>query len=152
MSSLNLFLQEAVVVQLFQLSLSNSLLTFFTEQVIVLESSGSPEEQPCPQRSVREELETEAEEADAHALLKRATIFWERTLEDVIEDEGELTAENSGLHEMHCGESNILNGTEPEAAGETPSQAADEDDEEVIIGKEEYRVYYCFAGRAMFAL
>ncbi|XP_015283747.1 PREDICTED: kinesin-like protein KIF20B [Gekko japonicus] len=110
------------------------------QNVIVLDSSNSPQEQTCDQRSMREELETEAEEADALAPLKRATILWERTLEDVIEDEEELAADSSGEREVHSVENNILKGTAPEIVEDTLSQAADEDDgdDEVVIGKEEY--------------
>ncbi|XP_060097286.1 kinesin-like protein KIF20B [Heteronotia binoei] len=107
------------------------------QNVVVLDSSSSPREQTCDQRSMREELETEAEEEDACVPLKRATILWERTLEDVIEDEEELAADSSEMHEGHCVENIIVEGAEPEVVEETPSQAADEDDE-VVIGKERY--------------
>ncbi|KAL8187105.1 UNVERIFIED_CONTAM: hypothetical protein K2H54_033268 [Gekko kuhli] len=112
------------------------------QNVIVPDSSNSPQEQMWDQRSMREELETEAEEADARAPLKRATILWERTLEDVIEDEEELAADSSGEHEIHSVENDILKGTAPETVEDTLSQAADEDEdddeEEVVIGKEGY--------------
>nr|XP_056705595.1 kinesin-like protein KIF20B [Euleptes europaea] len=107
------------------------------QKVVVLDSSNSPQEQTHDQTSIREELKTDAE-ADVCVPLKRETVLWERTLEDVIEDEEELAADSSGVHEIHCAEDNILKGTESEGVEETSSQAADEDDDEVIIGKEKY--------------
>ncbi|XP_054838918.1 kinesin-like protein KIF20B [Eublepharis macularius] len=108
------------------------------QKVIVLDSSNSPQEQSCDQRSIREELETDVE-AEVCVPLKRSTILWERTLEDVIEDEEELPVASSGVEEIHCVDKNILKGTEPEVVEETSSPAADEDDDVVIIRQEEYQ-------------
>ncbi|XP_048362553.1 kinesin-like protein KIF20B isoform X2 [Sphaerodactylus townsendi] len=104
------------------------------QKVIVLDSSNSSQEQTHDQKSITEELVT-VTEAEVGDPLKRTTILWERTLEDVVEDEEELTADSSEVHEI-CVENNTLKVTESEDMEETPSQTADED--EVVIGKEEY--------------
>lgn len=106
--------------------------------MVVLDSSASPQEQVCDQSSMREELETEAEAAEACVPLKRATILWERTLEDVIEDEEEWAADVNGVPEGDGVEKSVLKGAESEAMEETVSQAVEEED--VVIGKERYLV------------
>ncbi|XP_077206442.1 kinesin-like protein KIF20B isoform X2 [Paroedura picta] len=109
------------------------------QKVVVLDSSASPQEGTRDPRPTGDERETEAGEADARFPLRRATILWERTLEDVIEDEEESPADSSGVHGMPCTEDNFPEGTEPEVMGETLSQAEGEDDEdEVVIRKAEY--------------
>nr|XP_008113513.1 PREDICTED: kinesin-like protein KIF20B isoform X1 [Anolis carolinensis] len=101
------------------------------QKVMVLDSPNSPQVEELNQTS---EVVTEV---DGCLAVKRATIQWERTLEDVMEDEEELVEENSGEHEVNCTAENTQE-NEYEDEEEMPSQMEDEDSD-VIIRKAEYQ-------------
>ena len=82
--------------------------------------------------------------------IKRATILWERTLEDVMEDEEELLKEGvngdegNGIMENFCmkeGEDDIAEGT---------TSQVEEEESDILIGKDEYQVRLVLAGKWMF--
>ncbi|XP_062987691.1 kinesin-like protein KIF20B [Elgaria multicarinata webbii] len=107
------------------------------QQVIVLDSSNSPQEESLDQLSVKAESETITE--DVCLPIKRATMFLERTLEDVMEEEEELIEVSSRVHEVNgMAENTLAKKSEPEVTEESPSQVEYEDDD-IIIGKEKYQ-------------
>lgn len=123
---------------------------FCTEQVVVLDSSNSPQEENLDQMLIKAECDINTE-ANVSLPTKRATILWEKTLEDVMEDDGEeeeqLERANSGLHEINLVATNVYpKDTKPEMKEETPSQSRgcdeDEDDGDLVIGKTEYQVFF----------
>ncbi|KAH0623595.1 hypothetical protein JD844_006518 [Phrynosoma platyrhinos] len=76
-------------------------------KVMVLDSPNSPPKETFDQVSVNAEYEGNTEESVCLPI-KRATILWERTLEDVMEDEEELVEESNGVHEANSIAENIL--------------------------------------------
>ncbi|XP_042314398.1 kinesin-like protein KIF20B [Sceloporus undulatus] len=107
------------------------------QKVMVLDSPNSPPKETFDQISVNAEYEGNTEEGVCLPK-KRATMLWERNLEDVMEDEEELVEDSSGLHDENSIEESILvKENEYEGGEETPSQTEDESD--IIIGKEEYQ-------------
>ncbi|XP_034994290.2 kinesin-like protein KIF20B [Zootoca vivipara] len=110
------------------------------QKVMVLDSNDSPPEESFEQMAVKAESEIKTEE-DVHVPVKRATILWERTLEDVREDEEEgegeeLEDDGCGMYEVNSvAETRLDREAEPE---EMPNQVGDEDSD-VVIGKEKYQ-------------
>lgn len=116
-------------------------LIFCIKQVMVLDSSKSPQGETLDEMSAKAESEMKME--DVCVPMKRATMLWERTLEDVMEDEEELGKEGTGGDEVSGMVENLY--TKEGEGGlteETPSQAEEEEESDVLIGKDEYRV--CF--------
>uniref|UniRef100_A0A670ZJJ5 Kinesin family member 20B n=1 Tax=Pseudonaja textilis TaxID=8673 RepID=A0A670ZJJ5_PSETE len=68
---------------------------------------------------------------------KRATIFWEGTLEDVMEDEEELVEDGNEEHQGDC-LADDTHAKEADPTDETESQLEGEDSD-IIIKKEEYQ-------------
>lgn len=91
----------------------------------------SPQVERVDQLSFKSESESILDDG-VHLPTKRATIFWEGTLEDVMEDEEELVEE--GTKE---------NQEEADPTNEMESQLEGEDSD-IIIKKEEYQVRYVF--------
>ncbi|XP_060624733.2 kinesin-like protein KIF20B isoform X1 [Anolis sagrei] len=106
------------------------------QKVMVLDSPNSPQVEELNQTSVKAESEVSTE-VDGCLPIKRATIQWERALEDVMEDEEEPEEENSGVHDVNCTAENTQE-NEYEDEEEMPSQTEDEDSD-IIIGKAEYQ-------------
>lgn len=108
---------------------------------MVLDSNDSPPEESFEQMAVKAESEMNTEE-DVRLPVKRATVLWERTLEDVMEDEEEgegeeLEEDGSGMYEVNSvAETRLDREAEPE---EMPDQVGDEDSD-IVIEKEKYQV------------
>ncbi|XP_061491445.1 kinesin-like protein KIF20B isoform X2 [Rhineura floridana] len=107
------------------------------QKVMVLDSTNSPPQESFEQISVKAESED-----DVCLSIKRATLLWERTLEDVMEDEEEeeeLVEDDNGMYEVNCvTESRHVTEAEPDVTEEATSQMSDEDSN-IVIGKEEYQ-------------
>uniref|UniRef100_A0A670HN26 Kinesin family member 20B n=1 Tax=Podarcis muralis TaxID=64176 RepID=A0A670HN26_PODMU len=110
------------------------------QKVMVLDSNDSPPEESFEQMAVKAESEMNTEE-DVRLPVKRATVLWERTLEDVMEDEEEgegeeLEEDGSGMYEVNSvAETRLDREAEPE---EMPDQVGDEDSD-IVIEKEKYQ-------------
>ncbi|XP_053244653.1 kinesin-like protein KIF20B isoform X2 [Podarcis raffonei] len=111
------------------------------QKVMVLDSNDSPPEESFEQMAVKAESEMNTEE-DVRLPVKRATVLWERTLEDVMEDEEEGEGEEleeedgSGMYEVNSvAETRRDREAEPE---EMPDQVGDEDSD-IVIEKEKYQ-------------
>ncbi|XP_020658871.3 kinesin-like protein KIF20B [Pogona vitticeps] len=105
------------------------------QKVLVLDSSKSLQGETLDEISVKAESEMRVEDLP----IKRATILWERTLEDVMEDEEELLKEGvngdegNGSMENFCmkeGEGDIAEGT---------TSQVEEEESDILIGKDEYQ-------------
>ncbi|XP_033005127.1 kinesin-like protein KIF20B [Lacerta agilis] len=109
------------------------------QKVIVLDSNDSPPEESLEQMAVKAESEMNTEE-DVRLPVKRATVLWERTLEDVMEDEEEgegeeLEEDGSGMYDVNSvAETRLDKEAEPEEMGDVGDE-----DSDVVIGKEKYQ-------------
>ncbi|KAJ6653576.1 hypothetical protein lerEdw1_009074 [Lerista edwardsae] len=111
------------------------------QKVMVLDSSSSPQEGLLDKLSIKSNSESNIEEG---VPVKRATLSWERTLEDVMEDEDEeeLLADTGGVHEeIHMAKTILGEEEEEEEEPEVIEEATSEEDEysDVVIGKEDYQ-------------
>uniref|UniRef100_A0A8C4VZR5 Kinesin family member 20B n=1 Tax=Gopherus evgoodei TaxID=1825980 RepID=A0A8C4VZR5_9SAUR len=84
--------------------------------ICVLDTSNAPQDQPFVQKSAREVSLINNVDTKMQVARKRATVLWDRSLEDVIEDDDDDLTEYDMAKEM-------LN---------------DEEENKIIIGKEEY--------------
>ncbi|XP_044857162.1 kinesin-like protein KIF20B [Mauremys mutica] len=91
------------------------------QKICVLDASNAPQDQPFVQKSAREVSLINNVDTKIQVARKRATVLWDRSLEDVIEDD--LTVDNNETHEEH------------DTAKEMPEE---EEENKVIIGKEDY--------------
>lgn len=115
---------------------------FLAEQVMVLDPSSSPQEESLDKLSVKSNSESNIEES---VPVKRATLSWERTLEDVMEDE-ELLADTGGVHEEIYMTEPILEEKEEEPEVIEEAIGEEEDDSDIVIGKVDYQVCPCAWG------
>ncbi|KAM6441663.1 kinesin-like protein KIF20B isoform 2-T2 [Liasis olivaceus] len=106
------------------------------QKVMVLDPSESPQEETFDQLSLKAESEMNVDDGVCLPM-KRATIFWEGNLEDVIEDEEELVEDGNEEHQGNC-LAEDAHAKETEATDEMESQLEGEDSD-IIIGKEEYQ-------------
>ncbi|XP_053161140.1 kinesin-like protein KIF20B isoform X2 [Hemicordylus capensis] len=104
------------------------------QKVVVLDASSSSQEELCDQMSIKAGSEVNTEKVLLP--VKRTTMLWERTLEDVAEDEEELVAESCGVQKVNCVAEDLFG---KEAEPESPSQAGDEEDNVLVIEKEDYQ-------------
>ncbi|KAJ7324164.1 hypothetical protein JRQ81_017184 [Phrynocephalus forsythii] len=107
------------------------------QKVMVLDSSRSSQEEPLDEMSAKAELEIKTD--GVCMPIKRATVLWERTLEDVMEDEEEVVKEGNIGNEVSDEVENLY--TQEGEGGiteETPS-LAEEEESAVLIGKDEYQ-------------
>ncbi|KAF7247547.1 Kinesin-like protein KIF20B [Varanus komodoensis] len=103
------------------------------QKVMVLDSSSTPQEEPF---DLYIKAESEMNSGSLH--IQRDTILWERTLEDVVEEE-ELVEDGSGVHEANCvGENTAAKEHEPEMIRKTPDYVEYEEDY-IIVRKKEYQ-------------
>ncbi|KAH1164831.1 hypothetical protein KIL84_009520, partial [Mauremys mutica] len=86
-------------------------------------ASNAPQDHPFVQKSAREVSLINNVDTKIQVARKRATVLWDRSLEDVIEDDDDLTVDNNETHEEH------------DMAKEMPNE---EEENKVIIGKEDY--------------
>ncbi|KAH1164685.1 hypothetical protein KIL84_008131 [Mauremys mutica] len=86
-------------------------------------ASNAPQDHPFVQKSAREVSLINNVDTKIQVARKRATVLWDRSLEDVIEDDDDLTVDNNETHEEH------------DTAKEMPEE---EEENKVIIGKEDY--------------
>uniref|UniRef100_A0A674K971 Kinesin family member 20B n=1 Tax=Terrapene triunguis TaxID=2587831 RepID=A0A674K971_9SAUR len=107
------------------------------QKICVLDTSNAPQEQPFIQKSAREVSLINNADTKMQIARKRATVLWDRSLEDVIEDDDDLTVDNNETHEEHDMAKEMPNEEEEEydMAKEMPNE---EEENKVIIGKEEY--------------
>ncbi|XP_025027030.1 kinesin-like protein KIF20B [Python bivittatus] len=106
------------------------------QKVMVLDPSESPQEETFDQLSLKAESEMNVDDGVCLPM-KRATIFWEGNLEDVIEDEEELVEDGNEEYQGNC-LAEDAHAKETEATDEMESQLEGEDSD-IIIGKEEYQ-------------
>uniref|UniRef100_A0A674KFQ7 Kinesin family member 20B n=1 Tax=Terrapene triunguis TaxID=2587831 RepID=A0A674KFQ7_9SAUR len=71
------------------------------QKICVLDTSNAPQEQPFIQKSAREVSLINNADTKMQIARKRATVLWDRSLEDVIEDDDDLTVDNNETHEEH---------------------------------------------------
>ncbi|KAH1164757.1 hypothetical protein KIL84_004992, partial [Mauremys mutica] len=93
------------------------------QKICVLDASNAPQDHPFVQKSAREVSLINNVDTKIQVARKRATVLWDRSLEDVIEDDDDLTVDNNETHEEH------------DMAKEMPNE---EEENKVIIGKEDY--------------
>ncbi|XP_067408920.1 kinesin-like protein KIF20B [Emydura macquarii macquarii] len=94
------------------------------QKICVLDTSNPPQEQLFVQKSTREVSLINNPDTKIQVARKRPTVLWDRSLEDVIEnDDDDLVVDNNDTHEEH------------DMAKEMPNE---EEENKVIIGKEEY--------------
>ncbi|XP_075791232.1 kinesin-like protein KIF20B isoform X1 [Pelodiscus sinensis] len=103
------------------------------QKVCVLDTSNPSQEH----KSAREMSLISNPDTKMQVARKRATILWDRSLEDVIEDnDGDLTVDNKDISEEHDIAKEMPNEEEEhDIAKEMPYE---EEENKVIIGKEEY--------------
>ncbi|XP_066475817.1 kinesin-like protein KIF20B [Tiliqua scincoides] len=107
------------------------------QKVMVLDSSSSPQEELLDQISVKSDSEISTEEG-VSLPVKRATLCWESTLEDVMEDEEELLADSSEVHEeTRMAKTTLGKEEEPEVIEEAISE--EDEDSDIVMGKEYYQ-------------
>ncbi|XP_063163496.1 kinesin-like protein KIF20B isoform X2 [Candoia aspera] len=106
------------------------------QKVMVLDASESPQEETFDQLSLKAGTEINLDDG-VHLPMKRATIFWEGNLEDVMEDEEELVEDDREEHQGNC-LAEVAYAKEAEATDEMESQLEGEDSD-IIIRKEEYQ-------------
>uniref|UniRef100_A0A8C8SFJ0 Kinesin family member 20B n=1 Tax=Pelusios castaneus TaxID=367368 RepID=A0A8C8SFJ0_9SAUR len=124
------------------------------QKVCVLDTSNPPQEQLFVQKPTREGCLINNADTKMQVVRKRATVLWDRSLEDVIEndddDDDDLAVVNCDAHEDHDmakempeeGEEHDMakempeEGEEQDMAKEMPEE--EEEENKVIIGKEEY--------------
>ncbi|XP_019357657.1 PREDICTED: kinesin-like protein KIF20B [Gavialis gangeticus] len=109
------------------------------QKILVLDSYNPPQEQSFGQKSVREAPFVSDTNTKMQVARKRATIFWDRSLEDVMEDDdcimhdNETQAEEEMVKEMPKAEE------ERDKSVEMPKEKMeDHEGSEIVIGKEEY--------------
>ncbi|XP_039191907.1 kinesin-like protein KIF20B isoform X2 [Crotalus tigris] len=105
------------------------------QKVMVLDPE-SPQEERVDQLSLKADSEMTLDDG-VRLPMKRATIFWEGTLEDVMEDEEELVEDDSEEHQGHC-LAEDPHAKEADATDEMENQLEGEDSD-IIIRKEEYQ-------------
>ncbi|KAK9400693.1 kinesin-like KIF20B [Crotalus adamanteus] len=105
------------------------------QKVMVLDPE-SPQEERVDQLSLKADSEMTLDDGVCLPM-KRATIFWEGTLEDVMEDEEELVEDDSEEHQGHC-LAEDPHAKEADATDEMENQLEGEDSD-IIIRKEEYQ-------------
>ncbi|XP_008168800.2 kinesin-like protein KIF20B isoform X1 [Chrysemys picta bellii] len=111
------------------------------QKICVLDTSNAPQEQPFVQKSAREVSLINNADTKMQVVRKRATVLWDRSLEDVIEDDyDDLTVDNNETHEEHDMAKEMPNEEEEEEEENDMAKEMPEEEEEnkVIIGKEEY--------------
>ncbi|XP_038265632.1 kinesin-like protein KIF20B isoform X2 [Dermochelys coriacea] len=107
------------------------------QKICVLDTSNAPQQQPFVQKSAREVSLINNADTKMQVARKRATILWDRSLEDVIEDDDDLTVDNNETHEEHDVAKEMPNEEEEHVvAKEMPNE---EEENKVIIGKEVYQ-------------
>nr|XP_048714379.1 kinesin-like protein KIF20B isoform X2 [Caretta caretta] len=112
------------------------------QKICVLDTSNAPQQQPFVQKSAREVSLINNADTKMQGARKRATILWDRSLEDVMEDDDDddddLTVDNNETHEEHDMAKEMPNEEEEEhdMAKEMPNE---EEENKVIIGKEVYQ-------------
>ncbi|CAM4603876.1 unnamed protein product [Caretta caretta] len=108
------------------------------QKICVLDTSNAPQQQPFVQKSAREVSLINNADTKMQGARKRATILWDRSLEDVIEDDDDdLTVDNNETHEEHDMAKEMPNEEEEhDMAKEMPNE---EEENKVIIGKEVYQ-------------
>uniref|UniRef100_A0A8C0J0P2 Kinesin family member 20B n=1 Tax=Chelonoidis abingdonii TaxID=106734 RepID=A0A8C0J0P2_CHEAB len=108
--------------------------------ICVLDTSNAPQDQPFVQKSAREVSLINNADTEMQAARKRATVPWDRSLEDVIEDDDDdLTVDNNETLEEHdMAKEMPAEGEEEEydMAKEMPNEE-EEEENKIIIGKEE---------------
>ncbi|KAL7990462.1 hypothetical protein Chor_013892 [Crotalus horridus] len=105
------------------------------QKVMVLDPE-SPQEERVDQLSLKADSEMTLDDG-VRLPMKRATIFWEGTLEDVMEDEEELVEDDSEEHQADC-LAEDPHAKEADATDEMENQLEGEDSD-IIIRKEEYQ-------------
>ncbi|KAM7169147.1 kinesin-like protein KIF20B isoform 1-T1 [Macrochelys suwanniensis] len=110
------------------------------QKICVLDSSNAPQEQPFVQKSARDASLINNADTKMQVARKRATVLWDRSLEDVIEDEDDdddddLTVDNNEAREEHDKAKEMPNEEEEYMAKEMP----EEEENKVTIGEEEYQ-------------
>ncbi|XP_029141272.1 kinesin-like protein KIF20B [Protobothrops mucrosquamatus] len=105
------------------------------QKVMVLDPE-SPQEERVDQLFLKADSEMTLDD-DVRLPMKRATIFWEGTLEDVMEDEEELVEDDSEEHQGDC-LAEDPHAKEADATDEMENQLEGEDSD-IIIRKEEYQ-------------
>ncbi|XP_074855640.1 kinesin-like protein KIF20B [Carettochelys insculpta] len=104
------------------------------QKVCVLDTSNPPQEQ----KSAREMSLVINADTKMPVARKRATVLWDRSLEDVIEDDGDLPMDNSDTNEEHDKAKEMPNEEEHDKAEEMPNEEEHDKAEEMPNEEEEH--------------
>ncbi|XP_019411698.1 PREDICTED: kinesin-like protein KIF20B isoform X1 [Crocodylus porosus] len=109
------------------------------QKILVLDSYNPPQEQSFGQKSVREAPFVSDTNTKMQVARKRATIFWDRSLEDVMEDDDCITHDNETQAEQEMVKEMPKAEEERDKSIEMPKEKMeDHEGSEIVIGKEEY--------------